>query len=1571
MEPDRRHCSLPGLQLAPLAAALALALGVAAPAARADDRSLLHATQENPYVFIILDTSGSMHQEVACSAADVAAGFCSAECDPGDCLPRMMGDDPDSKIYVAKQTIYTIMQSHPNINFGFGHFDQTQLKMSWKYWWYAVASTQPGGFITLDDGTTYPPAGQQELFGDQAWACTLGGPSPFNNVGCISTQPAHLDNSWELERARRYPKLGDTNNADWSYYFTEKSNNSLPVYKVTFTHPATSSCGVTILGCATLQVSVRVDKCLNSACSSVTTKGTKTLTFNLTNQTVYWDPGVDLNGTNVPDVNGNGGAFYSGNNQAAREINANYSNSNHQMEPNTDTATNDPWLTGGTCIADPVPVCNGSLFATNTCTMMEPTCTDASARTPVNSFSVGDIIPLDWKTNQQTAISQRMAPNLLNPANTVPDFGISDYMADHPLAGETGLRVKVAAQRPLAPEGGTPTGNVMNSFFNLMTGLTSPLAAPPNGFKAVAASSWIGTASGASGDPFFSCKPAYILILTDGLASSDDGNWNADVTQCPAFNSWTGKPSNPAPGYACCVAEALRSVNYGATNTAYPIRTFVVGLGLTTTQVGGYNNTLQCISDEGGTGNRHFFNGIKNTVAGQPAGFPASDPPAFTYCCNHAAFLAGECSPEADCATPPANFCCSAADFGFGNCAPLNPCDGPGPFLPQSKQQILTDLQSVLNLISSQATAFASAAVPSIQSNVQNKELITSFLPLNLPIWPGRVDAFSDPVPTQKITVTLPDGSQTTATVPDTRPSADCTAPGQQGCHLWNAGGGQLVGGANTGDTVLAQGLKGLDTAGNDPTKRRVYYAPFTPIVPGELRLSLQVPLATDTGHLYDLENALGICGPGYSYYPPSSATCTENAPGTGSTCTAPGVTLSDTNPCPSGQTSASTPYLNAQQAVSFTEGIKSYLDPTTNQPVQYLLGDIFHSNPQVLGQPANTTLFEGNVDGYQTFAAAERFRRKVLYFGSDDGEMHALDVGTVTQGTVAGLSAWTFTNGTGNELFAFVPRTVMPTLAALGAAAAPPTNGGAQTFMVDGPPNLAEGFFDATGSAASCAQTPVPATCVWHSLVIGGLREGGHGYYAVDVTQPDTLQSNFETPNVSSTPAIQLPNPNAANYLPSCINGGAGCGQLPYPTPLWEFTDSVQVAPACVSNCALKPNDEDSSGAGLGQPDLGETWSLPNTGRVRICDTSACATFHEQWVVVFGGGMDPGAANSQGNWLYMLDMGTGKIIYKRALNGSVPSEPAAVDTGQDGYIDTIYVGTTAGHLYKVDLSQPAPLSGANNRVTSTFWQPFEIFNTQGRQMFYPPAVFFDTDRNQYGLAWGTGNRFDLWKSDATTGRFFVFIDTGFTAANTLTPYTSANLQQLTPDGTLNPNSNFLLSPPGGLLPGYYFELGAGERVLNEAFTLTGVMIFSTYVPKPLTSVANGTTVCADSGDTHVFVLNINNGDAISQQTGAEGTGTPTGTSNRYFVLAKDLGLNVNTSESTPIIATKANPNPPTEAALSAAIQDVMKQIMALMPANCRYSTKRINITVTDTFNSTYPAAAVPACIIEKNWKEF
>jgi len=161
------------------------------------------------------------------------------------------------------------------------------------------------------------------------------------------------------------------------------------------------------------------------------------------------------------------------------------------------------------------------------------------------------------------------------------------------------------------------------------------------------------------------------------------------------------------------------------------------------------------------------------------------------------------------------------------------------------------------------------------------------------------------------------------------------------------------------------------------------------------------------------------------------------------------------------------------------------------------------------------------------------------------------------------------------------------------------------------------------------------------------------------------------------------------------------------------------------------------------------------------------------------------------------------------------------------------------------------------------------------------------------------------------------------------------------------------------------------ERVLNEPFVLSGLLIFATYVPKQLSSVGNNNAVCADTGDTHVFLLNINNGNAISTLVGAEGTGSPTGTSNRYFVLSKDLGLNVSSAESTPIVVTKGGQTPPAEPPLSAAVKDVMAQIMKQMPPACRFTNKRISINVTDTFNTTYNVGAIPVCIIEKNWKEF
>ena len=178
---------------------------------------------------------------------------------------------------------------------------------------------------------------------------------------------------------------------------------------------------------------------------------------------------------------------------------------------------------------------------------------------------------------------------------------------------------------------------------------------------------------------------------------------------------------------------------------------------------------------------------------------------------------------------------------------------------------------------------------------------------------------------------------------------------------------------------------------------------------------------------------------------------------------------------------------------------------------------------------------------------------------------------------------------------------------------------------------------------------------------MIGGLREGGVGYYALDVTQPDKLKMSDEL-------GAPIPDDNGAtNWLPNCMTdySSGDCGPNRYPAPLWEFARHHR-STATWSGLALPlalPMDEDRNGIS----DLGDGWSTPNIGRIRVCRAGGthCAA-------------EPGRSRrrrrrrsrcssrssaaastatrstrrlpSRGDWLYMLDIETGKVIYKREL---------------------------------------------------------------------------------------------------------------------------------------------------------------------------------------------------------------------------------------------------------------------------------------------------------------------------------
>ncbi len=105
-------------------------------------------------------------------------------------------------------------------------------------------------------------------------------------------------------------------------------------------------------------------------------------------------------------------------------------------------------------------------------------------------------------------------------------------------------------------------------------------------------------------------------------------------------------------------------------------------------------------------------------------------------------------------------------------------------------------------------------------------------------------------------------------------------------------------------------------------------------------------------------------------------------------------------------------------------------------------LGDIFHSNPQLVSEPENVFYYKTNLHNYQDFFSKHQHRRRVLYAGANDGLLHAFDVGVwnrdvsadATQGKdpTAPVSICTggltdcYDIGTGAELFAYAPRAIM-----------------------------------------------------------------------------------------------------------------------------------------------------------------------------------------------------------------------------------------------------------------------------------------------------------------------------------------------------------------------------------------------------------------------------------------------------------------------------------------------------------------------------------------------------------------
>lgn len=1556
-----------------LSALLATALLVAGPAAYTDDTRLLRFDSAKPYVFILLDTSASMGLQF--------------EQENGLLWTPGGADSPGSRLYQAKQALYNVFsQVNDDIHFGFASFNQDRVRATAKHWIYYHQDSLPasnqwpipfprpdrvdganllaeypdatgdGSMLTelvaiprLDENGNVvfdpddPPPKDTRILEVDGDVLTFGPAFSVGRRAGTCANPLILTNATDRARAQSFAIDGlvTVTGGATGFWLKAEDKRNAPVYYLTAERPGkvVADDGTELdnkaIGKDAMQVKFGLWR-FNSCPSVVPSSNPDhqlTLQMRLDphlNQTFFVDGDIG-DGTSQgseetaglwPQQDAVSFGDFGDRPFTGKGWEGNYDSGDLSGDPDLDARLTDPANNRDFWCANPL-ISDPALCSDALLSEVKPAVNTIYVDTR-RALDYGDMIPFDWDFSRQSLFLGRLAPN--RDVSTTPDFRGASYFLDDPAVAGGPLPLRDSARSPLLALDQSPLAKAINDVRCWYLGTRGKGGNKCKAPNPLVETGWEELACGS--DSAFGCRKPYMIIISDGEDSGGSGTENPTADVGDLFGS-SG------------------------------MLTWVLNLGPAD----------------------NCRNGLLNAIvnaAGQGKG------------------RTGQC-------------------INVGNGAALR-----------------QELEAILGRIKTETRAFASAAVPTVQATVEQKIFLTNFTPFNdNGVWDGHVLAFLKPLPVDEVT-----GK------PDTDKLCSDDGGGNtrvQNCHLWDA---ETVVRTHQYAEDADDGFPLLDAAGTDGNKRRVYYskrAEAPGVWASNRRILDRVELSEDQADRFDLWTGFDL-----------DFAATEPDPVEG----VPHVN----------KAAADTANAIIQHLLEVKTGTVE-LDGAPAGTLQFLLGDIFHSTPQVVGTPANVYYFANDLrselspgepclegddnanKGYRCFFERQRLRRKMLLVGSNDGQLHAFDAGRFRAGSDRDFFTdeplvndrtplGSFDNGTGKELFSYVPRAVFPKIKEQ-ALVAPNKH----QFTVDGNITVADVFIDPLRDG----DEPVPAggddpfpsadDRQWRTVAIGSLRRGGAGYFALDITQPDPVESVVGVgfvPDVSGTN-----NPASGNYLPACVTGTTeGCGPVSFPSVAWEFTDSFYKDGRwfLVDEDELFMDDSDTPGSApdsdpsFGVPDLGDSWSTVNVGRIKVCVGSACGgpgdgdadDVEERFVAVFGGGMDYESklaplAETRGNWLYMVDIETGEAIYKQRLEGAAPSEPAAVDTDGDGLLDRIYIGTLAGFLYRVDIgadaagqypaleatticgieSESGDVECVNrDRVPRDAWVPKVLFdaNWDGttalaspRPIYYRPSVLFRAGAGDYALAFGTGDREDLWSLTGETGRFYVFVDPYTATTVPGTPLTEASLRRIVVGvDSVQQEGDFLAT-----FGGWYLVMPENQRVITETFALSGLTVFSAYEPliyvgedvsdgddtgdgtpeDPTERVCGDKTeavgenqVCSLRGNSHIYVVNTTNGNGLLYDDA--------GTQVRTKVVA-DFVTNPFTEPGQTKRGSDNSADGSTADDLTPDLKQVMESLKSLFPPQCRFANYRVDVKTIAADTSLQFIAPVPVCIIEHNWKEY
>lgn len=181
-------------------------------------------------------------------------------------------------------------------------------------------------------------------------------------------------------------------------------------------------------------------------------------------------------------------------------------------------------------------------------------------------------------------------------------------------------------------------------------------------------------------------------------------------------------------------------------------------------------------------------------------------------------------------------------------------------------------------------------------------------------------------------------------------------------------------------------------------------------------------------------------------------------------------------------------------------------------------LGDVIHSTPTLVGRPLESYHFVYQDPSYALFAKKYAKRRNVVYFGANDGMLHAVNAGFFIESQTKFCLTEDCTNETGKpplgaELWAYIPYNLQPHLKCL----TDPNY--THKYYVDQRPRI----FD-----VQIFPEDADHPGGWGTILVGSMRMGGTPVAAVDLNGDSTDTRQF----LSSYFVLDITNPEAPPVL-------------------------------------------------------------------------------------------------------------------------------------------------------------------------------------------------------------------------------------------------------------------------------------------------------------------------------------------------------------------------------------------------------------------------------------------------------